>query len=151
MSQPVEIPKILQDRVGPSLTEIISEKSREFRKKISRKMGRFITDISFDKSSVYVDDYDEGNEEKLDQDNAFATYEENLKESYYQEQAYKAKRFGSLVMTLPGLHAFGEAIGDHKRSRSRLKEKRAAFIDRNGTTKSRMRDRYIEHKEKYPD
>lgn len=166
MSQPIEIPKILQDRQGPSIGDTLKLKSKEFRRNVSKKMGRFLADISFDKSSINVNDEDrDDNPDKFAQDENFATYEPNLRHTHHQEmlyehgdrvikhreRVYKAKRLGSLVMTMPGLHAVGEAIGDHKRSQSRLKQDRTEFIKRNGTMKSRMRDRYIKHKRKYPD
>jgi hypothetical protein len=151
----VRIPKILQERQGSSLREQASDGLREWydsavehRKNISKKMARTILNITFDKSSVEVADYDDTNPEKYEQDSAFATYEPNLRETYYREKTTRAKELGSMAMVFTGIDLVANIWSDKMDSRSRLKSKRQSYITRNGTIKSHMRDRYVAQMQK---
>lgn len=161
MPQNIDIPWILRERTGPSIRERSHDKMVEWRKTISAEMGRVIADITFDKSSVAIDDYDPNTPpDKFIQDLAFSTYEPNLrathlrevreKQAYYTHlSTYHAKRLGSIAMMVPGMSFLGETISDSRLSRSRQRDGRAAYKQRNGTFKSHLRDKYVDHKVRF--
>ena|GEM_PF-2888666 len=158
MPQNIDIPWILRDRTGPTIRERSHDKMVEWRKTISAEMGRVIADITFDKSSVSIADYDPTTPpDKFIQDLAFSTYEPNLrathlrevheKQDYYTHLSkYHAKRLGSIAMMVPGMGFIGESISDARLSHSRQHDRRAAYKQRNGTFKSNLRDKYVAHK-----
>jgi hypothetical protein len=161
MPQNIDIPWILRDRTGPSIRERSHDKIVEWRKTISAEMGRVIADITFDKSSIAIDDYDPNTPpDKFIQDLAFSTYEPNLrathlrevreKQAYYTHLSmYHTKRLGSIAMMVPGMSFIGESIGDARLSHSRQRDRRTAYKQRNGTFKSNLRDKYVAHKEQF--
>lgn len=157
MSEEIHIPRILRDREGPSIIEKVTASTKEtvteYRKKISKKMARYIADITFDKSSVARDEYDEDNPDKFAQDLAFATYEPNLRESHYNDQQRKLhtlrKKVGSYVMMTPGFGLIKEHIDDAKLSRRRVKDQQKKYTERNGTFKSHLREKYIAHVQEF--
>lgn len=157
MPRNIDIPWILQDHTGPSVRERARDKSAELRKRVSAKMGRVLADITFDKSAIAKDEYDEENPDKLFQDAAFATYEPNLRETHYRQQTekheyyshlskYHVRRLGSIAMMVPGMSFIGESISDARLSRSRQRDRRTAYKQRNGTFKSNFHDKYVDHK-----
>jgi len=133
----------------------------EWRKAISAEMGRVIADITFDKSSVSIADYDPNTPpDKFIQDLAFSTYEPNLrathlrevreKQDYYTHlSTYHSRRLGSIAMMVPGMSFIRESISDNRLSHSRQRDRRAAYKQHNGTFKSHLRDKYVAHKEKF--
>ena len=150
MTEKVKIPKILQEREGPSRLDEFSQQTKEKRKEMSAKMARILVGITFDEGKWLNINEDATDQDKINQDAAFATYEENLRESHYQEVRYRARRLGSLVMTMPGIHTLGDTVTDTKLTKRRRKQRRTDWKARNGTVKSNMRKRYIAHTEKYP-
>lgn len=158
MPQNIDVPWILRGHTGPSIRERSRDKMVEWRKTISAEMGRVIADITFDKSSIAIEDYDPNTPpDKFIQDVAFSTYEPNLrathlrevreKQAYYTHLSmYHTKRLGSIAMMVPGMGFIGESISDARLSRQRQRDGRAAYKQRNGTFKSHLRDKYIAHK-----
>jgi hypothetical protein len=158
MTEKIKIPKILQERTPEQVG--FRENLTINRKKISAEMGRVIADITFDKSSITVAEYDDSDPEKFDQDNSFATYEPNLRESHHIEQKetydyykrlskFQLQRLGSIAMMVPGISAIGESVIDSRESRRRQKSRRKAYLERNGTFKSNLRNKYIAHAQQY--
>lgn len=150
MTEQIKIPKILQENEKPGLIDQVKERTVEFRKRVSAKMARVVVGITFNKSEWLAIDNETTDQDKIDQDTAFATYEENLRESHYQQVHYRARRLGSLAMTLPGLYTVGEIVSDSKLSKSRRSQRRADWKARNDTMKSNLRKRYVAHATKYP-
>lgn len=150
----IKTPRILQERTGPTLREQSRDKIVEWRKKISVEMGRVIADITFNKSSIEISDFDSNTSpDKFIQDLAFRSYEPNLRETHYREQrewrSYHARRLGSIAMMIPGVGFIGETISDTRLSHKRQHNRRKQYIARNGTVKSHLREQYVAHKEEF--
>lgn len=142
------------------VSQIAKEKLSSSRKFASEKIGRLASNLTFDRRSVEIADYDDTNHEKYTQDLNFATYELNLRDTHYQQQkevreyyrdktAYIAKRLGSTAMHMPGLNVIRESVKDSRKSRQRLKEERKKYKERNGTFTSNLNERLVQNRKRF--
>ncbi len=148
MAENIKIPKFLQERDGPTVREVARQEALKMRKRASHKMGVLAT-----KPFYYKDVTRKvAKQEKLkEKGKPYISIEPTPFEEYHQERVLKLRKIGSAVMTTPGLSEIGDAINDRKLSKSRTKQRRQAYIQRNGTVKSNWRGRYIDHKTRFPD
>lgn len=160
MSEQIKIPRILQDHEGPTYKDKAKERLNDFRKRVSEKMGRAVADVTFDKSSVDIAEYDEYNPDKLFQDTAFATYEQNLRENHYREQREEheyyldrakliSKKMGAAALMVPGIDLIGKKLNSRKVNKQLQTKRRQAYKQRNGTLKSNLRKQYIDYHDKF--
>lgn len=160
MSEQIKIPRILQDREGPTYKDKAKERLNDFRKRVSEKMGRAVAGAMFDKSSVGIAEYNEYNPDKLFQDTAFATYEQNLRENHYQEQREKheyyldraeltSRKMGAIALMVPGIDLISKKLNSRKVNKSLQTKRRRAYKQRNGTLKSNLRKQYIDYHNRF--
>ncbi len=148
-----KVPKFLQEREGPSASEKAKEKAKQLRKRASHKMGLFATYPLFYNQAMYYNELKPRtvkNRKGEKQKEAYS-FASSLHETYHQLQVEKLRKLGSLAMTAPGLNHIGQSLDDRRGSRNRQKERRKQYIERNGTVKSRMRERLIDHNTRFPD
>ena len=120
------------------------EKLAELRKRASEKIGRYISNKTFNESILDVADYDEDNPDKYTQDMYFATYEDNLRESHYQDEKetreyykdksiYLARKLGAYAMFVPGANHITSAANSFKIERQLSKKRREGYKREHGT------------------
>lgn len=129
------------------------EKLVEMRKRASEKVGRLVANLTFDKSTIEIADYDDENPEKYEQDFNFATYESNLRESHYQDQKetreyykdkliYRARRLGAYAMFVPGYSQAAGIVKDIRFERQLQKKRRQGYKQEHGTLISKAKDQW---------
>lgn len=157
-NKPVEVPKILQDYQGPHLRDYIGEgysRGKEYaidwRKRTSSKVARVALAFTFSKKDWGLNDVNSNDDlEKRQQDRAWATYEDNMRETHINtgiergnERIAKAKELGALAMVLTGFDKVVDLADERAGMRAFHRKGRQAYIARNGTMKSHMRESYV--------
>lgn len=148
MAEQIKIPKILQERQGPTKAEQAKEKAKLLRKRASHRMGTLATKPFYYKDVTRKAAKQEKNKSE---GKPHTSVEPISFEQYHQERVLKVRKLGAAAMVVPGMSLISENLQSRRNSNARRRDRKEAWKQRNGTVKSRTRERYVKFREQYPE
>lgn len=142
--------------------------SNILRSKVSAGIGKITLGMTENRGRKKVDamlnkdisETDPNDSARVDQDDAYLSYRDNLvasyvKEKYDQREFRKARRkyilgrIGSAAMWIPGVDVIGDKIQENRDSKRINRQIRSKYHSANGTEFARLRKTYRANKEKH--